>query len=272
VALRALPYVIAAGVDHVIFGTVGLCTVTVKVAVDVFPALSVAEQETVVVAIGKVEPDGGVHVTGSVPSTRSVAVALKVTTAPAALVVVAVRFPGNVKTGGVVSFTVTVNELVVLLPALSVAEQETVVVPIGKVEPVGGVHVTGSVPSTRSVAEALKVASAPLALVAEIVIFAGTDTTGGVVSCTVTVNVADPVLPALSVAEQETVVVAIGKVEPDGGVHVTGSVPSTRSVAEALKVATAPLALVAEIVIFAGTETTGGVVSCTVTLNVADPV
>ena len=67
----------------------------------------------------------------------------------------------------------------------------------------------------------------------------------------------------MSVAEQETVVVPIGKVEPDGGVHVTGSVPSPRSVAEALKVTTAPLALVADTVMFAGTVTTGGVVYST---------
>ena len=41
---------------------------------------------------------------------------------------------------------------------------------------------------------------------ASVVISAGTVTTGSVVSRTVTVKVADPVLPAVSVAEQVTVV------------------------------------------------------------------
>ena len=48
--------------------------------------------------------------------------------------------------------------------------------------------------------------------------FAGTVTTGSVVSRTVTVKVADPVLPAVSVAEQVTVVGPSGKVLPDAGV------------------------------------------------------
>jgi hypothetical protein len=53
--------------------------------------------------------------------------------------------------------------------------------------------------------------------------------------------------------------VAMGNVAPDAGLHVTGSVPSTMSVADALKVTTAPLALVASTVIFAGTVIDGGV-------------
>ena len=58
-------------------------------------------------------------------------------------------------------------------------------------------------PSTASVAEPFeKVATAPAALAASTVTFAGGATTGAVVSCTVTVNVAVPVLPAASVALQ----------------------------------------------------------------------
>jgi hypothetical protein len=158
-----------------------------------------------------------------------------------------------------VFWTVTVKLRLARLPALSVAEQFTVVVAMGNVAPDAGLHVTGSVPSTMSVADGVKVTTAPLAPVACTVIFAGTVIDGGVVSCTVTVKLAVPLLPALSVAEHETVVVAMGNVAPDAGLQVTGSVPSTASVADAVKVTTAPLALVAETVIFAGTVRTGGV-------------
>jgi hypothetical protein len=66
--------------------------------------------------------------------------------------------------------------------------------------------------------------------------FAGTLLiTGGVVSTTtVTVNVADELLPAASVAVQVTVVAPAAKVEPDAGEQFTGSVPSTLSVAVGL--------------------------------------
>jgi hypothetical protein len=48
---------------------------------------------------------------------------------------------------------VTVKVPIALLPDLSVAEQDTFVVPIGNVEPDTGAHVTGTEPSTRSDAE-----------------------------------------------------------------------------------------------------------------------
>jgi hypothetical protein len=56
---------------------------------------------------------------------------------------------------------------------------------------------------------------------------------GGVVSFTVTVNVAFAVLPALSVAIHVTVVLPIGNVEPEDGLHTATIVPSTLSVAVA---------------------------------------
>ncbi len=68
---------------------------------------------------------------------------------------------------------------------------------------------------------------------------------GAVVSRTVTVKVADPVLPAVSVAEQVTVVVPSGKVLPDAGVQTGVIEPSTVSVAVAVNVTTAPAELVA---------------------------
>src|SRR5260370_15538104 len=83
-------------------GGVVSTTVTVKLPVDVLPTLSVAEQVTVVVPSGKIEPEGGEQVTGSVPSTTSVAVAAKVTAAPDGPVASAVMDVGKLKEGGVV--------------------------------------------------------------------------------------------------------------------------------------------------------------------------
>ena len=48
-----------------------------------------------------------------------------------------------------------------------------------------------------------------------------------------TVKVAEPVLPAASVAEHSTVLVPTGKVDPAGGWQVAATSPSTTSVAEA---------------------------------------
>jgi hypothetical protein len=63
--------------------------------------------DTVVCPTGNVEPDGGVHVTSTLPLTRSVAVAVNETAAPEALVAVTVMSAGSVSTAGVVSRTVT---------------------------------------------------------------------------------------------------------------------------------------------------------------------
>jgi hypothetical protein len=144
---------------------------------------------------------------------------VNVTTAPPVLVARAVMFDGTVTTGGV-SVTVIVKLAVPVLVCSSVAEQFTVVVPSGNVEPDAGVQVTGSVPSTTSVALAVNVTAAPLGLVACVVMFDGTATTGGVVSVTVTVKVPLAVLRAASVAVQVTAVVAIANTLSEAGVHV----------------------------------------------------
>lgn len=90
----------------------------------------------------------------------------------------------------------------------------------------------------------------------------GTVMVGGVVSCTVTVNDAVPVLPAASVAVHVTVVVVpIENIEPDSGVQVTPTGPSTLSSADTSYRTTAPSALVASSVISSGTVITGVVVS-----------
>jgi hypothetical protein len=135
--------------------------------------------------------------------------------------------------GPVVSRTVTVNEAAPVLPRASVAVQVTVVVPSGNVNPLAGVQVTSTTPSTVSVADAVQVNAAPDGLVASTVAFPGTVTTGGVVSLTVTVNEAVPVLPRTSVAVHVTVVAPSGNVTPLGGVQFTVTPPSMMSVADA---------------------------------------
>jgi len=88
-----------------------------------------------------------------------------------------------------------------------------------------------------------------------------------VVSRTVTVKLADPVLLLVSVAEHVTVVVPIAKTLPDARLQIGVRAPLTRSDALTVKLTVAPLALVASTVMFAGTVTVGGVVSLTVTVN-----
>ena len=85
--------------------------------------------------------------------------------------------------------------------------------------------------------------------------------TGGLVSCTVTVNESLPVLPWPSVAWQETLVVPSGSVLPEAGEQLAEMVPSTMSLADAEKVTAAPPAPVASAVIGEGTDTSGAVVS-----------
>src|SRR2546427_3985702 len=178
------------------------------------------------------------------PSSVSVADAVKVNTAPVALVASTVAFAGTVTTGPVVSDTVTVNVLLPTLAWLSVAVHVTVVGPNGNVAPLAGVQLTATLPSRTSVADAVKVKTAPVALVASTVAFAGTVTTGPVVSDTVTVNVLLPTLAWLSVAVHVTVVGPNGNVAPLAGVQLTATRPSRTSVADVVKVNTAPAALV----------------------------
>ena len=200
----------------------------------VLPAASVAEQLTVVVPGAKVDPEAGVHVTATEPSTISLAVALKVTTAPAAEVAETVILAGNDSVGGVVSTTVTLKLALPVLPAASVAEQLTVVVPNAKVEPDAGKQLGVIVPSTLSLADAEKLTAAPEGPVASAVRLPGTVTAGGVVSTTVTLKPPVATFPAASAAEQLTAVVPRAKVEPEAGEQFITTAPSTKSVAEAV--------------------------------------
>jgi hypothetical protein len=122
-------------------------------------------------------------------------------------------------------------------------------------------QVTGTEPSTRSDAEAENVTTAPLELVACTVMSDGSFKAGGVLSTTFTLNDAKPVFPALSVAEQVTLVDPITNVEPEAGLQVGVIAPSTTSEAEAENVTIAPLGPVALTVMLPGTVTTGGVLS-----------
>src|SRR5207249_969040 len=132
-------------------------TVTVNDAAPSLPLVSVAVQCTVVGPSGKVDPLAGVQPAARGPSTRSLAVAVKLNTAPVAPVASTVALAGTVTTGPTVSVTVTVNDAAPVLPLASVAVQWTVVAPSGNVAPLAGVQVTGRGPSTTSVADAVKV-------------------------------------------------------------------------------------------------------------------
>jgi len=106
---------------------------TVKLPLDVFPAPSVAEQLTVVVPTGKLEPEGGEQVTGTAPA--SVALAAKVTDAVVAPLTSTVIGDGRSSAGKVVSWTTTLKLPLVVTRSRSVAEHVTVVVPRGKESP-----------------------------------------------------------------------------------------------------------------------------------------
>src|SRR4051794_11441869 len=109
-------------------GAVVSATVILKLAVPVLPAASVAEQVTVVVPIGNCAPDLLSHVVVGAPLTASVAVAgAKLTAAPSEEVASWVLSAAVVRTGLVVSTTLTRNVLLPSLPALSVAVHTTVV-------------------------------------------------------------------------------------------------------------------------------------------------
>jgi hypothetical protein len=198
---------------------------------DVLPCESVAVQVTVVVPTPKVLPEEGEQSAGKVPSTRSLPVAENETAAPADSVASVVMFPGTDTDGFVVSWTVTLNEALPVLLDESVAEQVTFVVPTAKVSPDEGEQLGVSDPDTVSLADAEKVTTAPDGPVASCVSGEGTVTSGGVVSCTVTVKDSDVVFESESVALHVTSVSVRSKLLPESGAQVTGSEPSSTSVA-----------------------------------------
>jgi hypothetical protein len=78
---------------------------------------------------------------------------------------------------------------------------------------------------------------------------------------TVTLKDAVPAFPAASVALHWTTVLPGANSDPDAGTHVGVSAPSTSSVAEAVKLTSAPSFVEAVAVRSAGTVTTGDVAS-----------
>src|SRR4051794_6876127 len=134
-------------------GAMVSCTVTVKLPGAALPCASVAEQFTLVWPSGNVLPDAGLQSGVMLPSTVSVAVAVKETGAPFGPAASTLMSAGSVSTGDLVSRTVTVKlPTLDVLPFASVAVQCTVVSPSGNMLPESASQLTGSVPSTMSVA------------------------------------------------------------------------------------------------------------------------
>src|SRR5882724_9918393 len=107
------------------------------------PLASTAVQSTLLTPSGKDDPDGGTQLTFA-PGQLSI-------TSGAGKFTAGEQLPGDAVTETLaghttfirsISLTVTVNEHVAVAPAASVATQETVVVPIEKLEPVGGEQTT----------------------------------------------------------------------------------------------------------------------------------
>ena len=133
-------------------------TVTVKLQWPSLPAPSVAVQFTVLVPIGKLEPEAGEQLTVGAcwAEQLSVAPTVKVTFdehKPGALHTVMLL--GQVIVGLAQSLTVTVKLQLPWLPAPSVAVQLTVVGPIGKLEPEAGEQLTAGACCAEQLSDAV---------------------------------------------------------------------------------------------------------------------
>ncbi len=158
-------------------------TDTSKEALEWLPLASVAVHVTVVVPTGKTDPEAGLQATdGELSATSLADGASHATVVPPGSVVTIERSDGiPASDGAVVSRTVTANDPEADAPAVSVAVQETVVVPIGSSAPDVGTQVTvGSGSSWASVADASKAAVQPPVVSASTVNPSGSDSTGGV--------------------------------------------------------------------------------------------
>jgi hypothetical protein len=138
----------------------------------------------------------------------------------------------------------TWNDALPTLPCESVARQVTVVVPSGKTDPEAGEQLTfGIGPSMSSTAVGVEYVTAdPCGPFASRWIGPGTLLSTGALSATVTVTVNEPdvLFPWESLALQFTVVVPTGNVEPDAGLQLTATEPSTASLADAEYVTAVP--------------------------------
>ena len=253
----ASAFILAGGVT---VGAPPSVIVTVCVAVPVLPASSVAVHVTTVTPTGKGPVLSAVTVTE--PSTKSVALAAPRPTAVVVPVDGALTSAGASTLGGVLSVTVIVCVAEPELPALSVAVHITVVEPTGNGPLL--LAVATSAPSTASLADAEPIGTAVVAPVASTLISAGGTTVGAPLSAMIITCVSVPVLPALSVALQVTVVAPTGNGPVLSATAVNA--PSTMSVAVAVPILTAP---VEDAFTVAGATTSGGVVSTTAILTVS---
>ena len=179
-------------------------------------------------------------------------------------------FPGQVTLGAVVSRTCTGNAPELRCPRASVAVHEDLGVPEPDAWLRAGVQLTATSPSTASCAEAWNEATAPAADVASSSSAEGSVSSGAVVSRTETVKLDCTAFACASVAEHATAVSPSANVEPEAGVQLAASDPSTRSDAIGAKVTDAPLAEVASATT-SETSSVGAVVSTTWTENEARP-
>ena len=115
--------------------------------------------------------------------------------------------------------TVTTNVDKAVLPDGSVAVHVTVVAPSWKTDPDAGMHATLEEPELSVAFGGANVTVAPVPEVIVTVMSAGSPIEGFSLSLTTRLNDALAVFPARSVAVQPTVVVPIGKNEPDAGVQ-----------------------------------------------------
>jgi hypothetical protein len=191
--------------------TTGACvslTVTVCVAVDTFPLLSVTVQFTVVVPNGKIA--GALLVTVATPQLSAV-VGVPSTTVVAAQFAFAETtiFAGATIVGFVLSITLTVCVAVAVLPAPSVTVHVTVVVPNGKVA--GALLLTDATVQLSAVAGVPKlVITAPHDALAFTVSASGATIVGFVLSFTVTSCVTVVTFPAASLTVHVTNVLPSG--------------------------------------------------------------
>src|SRR5262249_21783262 len=153
---------------------------------------------------------------------------------PEAVATTPVMSDGTLIVGGVESVMITLKDTGVAgLPAGSCALHVTGVVPLGNVDPDAGRQsiVISPAELSGSVGVTMYVTGAPSGPVAGAVWTPGDWMTGGVVSPKFTVTWNEPVVVWLDefVAEQLTVVVPTGKVEPDAGAQFAVSGPSLKS-------------------------------------------
>src|SRR6218665_528773 len=190
-------------------------TRTRKVQVALLPTASVAAAVTWVSPRGKCPPEGALRPTPGMDTASSAVGAGYSTTPPSSEAVVTDTSAGHTSEGAVVSRTVTSKEQDAALPASSVADTVTEVVPRGKRLPGAWVEDTEGADTASRGGGREKTAGAPEGPRASTTNGPGHPTSGATESCTVTPKSQDAERPRPSVT-----------------VTVTGVVPRTKRVPE----------------------------------------